>query len=196
MKKTLFLAPAGAFAIGAAALFLYRKNKAAKAAAEKPEGGRAASKAPDAAASYSFASGFKDARTVEAAFRYDGEKFSFATVSEDYLTSTGVSHAGILRGEDFAMQMEYASYYGGEDFEALAKHVGESFKGFGRVACGGLDGIRYYDGKSLCLAFPAGADYLLMTFVVPGDDADDEYLALWNNIDVQTLLASLSITVK
>ena len=127
---------------------------------------------------------------------YDPERFSYAVASEDFISETGDSHVGILRGEDFSMQLEYAAYFGGEDFTALVKHISERYKGFESIRCGGVEGIRYFDGKSLCMAFPAGtaADYLLISALVPGDDADNVYLTLWDNKELQAIMNSLSIS--
>ena len=195
MKKWLILVPVGA-AAAAAAVLMTRKPKDGKPAAKK-----AAAPAIKNAktAEYSFASGYKDAKTIEVKFNYDSEKFSYAVVSEDFLTDTGDSHAGVLYGEDFGIQVEYAAYYAGEDFAALSANIADRFKGFGEVSFGGISGVKFFEGGKLCVAFPAAdatADYVLVSVVMKGDDPKQEYLNLPEDPDVNAILSTISISAK
>ena len=195
MKKWLFLVPAGAAAAAAAVLI-----------AKKPRDGKPAEKKAALpaiknakTAEYSFASGYKDAKTVEVSFDYDSEKFAYSVVSEDFLTDTGDSHAGVLFGEDYGLQIEYAAYYAGEDFAAMSANVADRFKGFGKVSFDGIDGIRYFEGGKLCLAFPAAdasADYVLVSVVMKGDDPKQEYLNLPGDPTLNAMLSTLKISAK
>ena len=193
MKKWMILIPVGA-AAAAAAVLLGRKP-----AGDKPAAKKAAAPAVKNAktAEYSFASGYKDAKTVKVSFDYDSERFSYSVVSEDFLTDTSDSHAGVLYGEDFGVQTEYTAYYAGEDFAAMSKDAAERFKGFAEAEFGGIKGIRYFEGGKLCLAFPgADADYVLISVVMKGDDPKQEYLKLPENSDVNAMLATLKIVAE
>ena len=171
MKKWLIAVPAAAAA--GAVLLLSRKGKPAapkaeKPAARKPAGKKSAAVAPKNPKTgvYSFASGYKDAKTVEVSLNYDADIHSFTIASEDFIAPTGDSHAAIIYAEDFAMQVEYAAYYHGENYEALSKSIEGQFKGFGKVSFNGIDGVCYLNGGNYCMAFPAAdatADYVLIT---------------------------------
>ena len=123
MKKWLIAVPVVAAAAAGAALLLTGKGKdkdtAPKAAkpAAKPVAGKSAGKKAAGFAFknpktgvYSFASGYKDAKTVEVSLNYDEDKHSFTVASEDFITDTGDSHVAIIYADDFAMQVEYAAY--------------------------------------------------------------------------------------
>ena len=169
------------------------------------ESGAAAPKRPAPAApknqktgSYSFISGFQDAATVEVSLDYDADKYSYAVVEEDFLNYTSNSHAAILYGEDFNVQLEYAAYYQGEGFEDLIRQVSEKYRGFAPVAYGGNTGIQYCDGDNVCLCFPAGDDahsYLLLT-LVKGPAWDDEVTALPAHPDLAAMLSSMKVSVQ
>lgn len=198
MKKWLIAAPVGLAAVAAAALVLTRKPKNAAPKAAKSADKKAAAPAVmknAKTANYSFASGYKDAKTVEVSFDYDSEKFSYEVASEGFLSDTGDSHVGILYGEDFGLQVEYAAYYHGEDFAALSKNLSERFKGFGKIVCGGIEGVRYFDGGDYRLAFPAegaSADYVLFSAVIKGDE-EEKYLELPDNADLRLIMNTLKI---
>lgn len=204
MKKWLIAVPVAAAAAGAALLAVKGKNAAPKA--EKPAAKKPAAKKTAAAAIknpktgvYSFASGYKDSKTVEVSLSYDADKHSFTVASEDFIAPTGDSHVAIIYAEDFAMQVEYAAYYHGEDFEALSKSVAEQFKGFGKVSFNGVDGICYLNGGNYCMAFPAAdvtADYVLITVALMGDDSDEEREKLPSNPEMNAIMNTLTITAK
>ena len=205
MKKWLIAVPAAAAAAGAV-LLLSRKGKPAAPKAEKPAARKPAGKKSAAVALknpktgvYSFASGYKDAKTVEVSLSYDADIHSFTIASEDFIAPTGDSHAAIIYAEDFAMQVEYAAYYHGEDFEALTKSVAEQFKGFGKVSFNGIDGVCYLNGGNYCMAFPAAdatADYVLITVVLMGDDNEEERAKLPSNPEMNAIMNTLTISAK
>ena len=205
MKKWLIAVPAAAAAAGAV-LLLSRKGKPAAPKAEKPAARKPAGKKSAAVALknpktgvYSFASGYKDAKTVEVSLSYDADIHSFTIASEDFIAPTGDSHAAIIYAEDFAMQVEYAAYYHGENFEALSKSIEGQFKGFGKVSFNGIDGVCYLNGGNYCMAFPAAdatADYVLITVVLMGDDNEEERAKLPSNPEMNAIMNTLAISAK
>lgn len=204
MKKWLIAVPAAAAA--GAVLLLSRKGKPAAPKAEKPAARKPAGKKSAAVALknpktgvYSFASGYKDAKTVEVSLSYDADIHSFTIASEDFIAPTGDSHAAIIYAEDFAMQVEYAAYYHGENFEALSKSIEGQFKGFGKVSFNGIDGVCYLNGGNYCMAFPAAdatADYVLITVVLMGDDNEEERAKLPSNSEMNAIMNTLTISAK
>ncbi len=207
MKKWLVIAPAAAAAAAGAVLALKgrsgaaNKPAAAKAAAKpaaKSGGGKNAGfsiKNPQTGV-YSFASGYKDAKEIGVSLTYDADKHGFAVVSEGYITDSGDSHVAILNADDFAIQIEYAPYYHGEDFAALEKSVEENYKNFGRVSFKNTSGICFTNGGSYCMAFPAAgsaADYVLATVVLMGDDNEDERVKLRSNPEMLAIMDTLVI---
>ena len=204
MKKWLIAVPAAAAA--GAVLLLSRKGKPAAPKAEKPAARKPAGKKSAAVALknpktgvYSFASGYKDAKTVEVSLSYDADIHSFTIASEDFIAPTGDSHAAIIYAEDFAMQVEYAAYYHGENFEALSKSIEGQFKGFGKVSFNGIDGVCYLNGGDYCMAFPAAdatADYVLITVVLMGDDNEEERAKLPSNPEMNAIMNTLTISAK
>ncbi len=204
MKKWLIAVPAAAAA--GAVLLLSRKGKPAAPKAEKPAARKPAGKKSAAVALknpktgvYSFASGYKDAKTVEVSLNYDADIHSFTVASEDFIAPTGDSHAAIIYAEDFAMQVEYAAYYHGENFEALSKSIEGQFKGFGKVSFNGIDGVCYLNGGNYCMAFPAAdatADYVLITVVLMGDDNEEERAKLPSNPEMNAIMNTLTISAK
>ena len=204
MKKWLVAVPVAAAAAGAA-LLLSRKGKDTAPKAEKPAAGKADKKSAAVALKnpktgvYSFASGYKDAKTIEVSLSYDADKHSFTVASEDFIAPTGDSHAAIIYAEDFAMQVEYAAYYHGENFEALSKSIEGQFKGFGKVSFNGIDGVCYLNGGNYCMAFPAAdatADYVLITVVLMGDDNEEERAKLPSNPEMNAIMNTLAISAK
>ena len=220
MKKWLIAVPAAAAA--GAVLLLSRKGKPAAPKAEKPAARKPAGKKSAFYALkipktsfyfyfieikllypktgvYSFASGYKDAKTVEVSLSYDADIHSFTIASEDFIAPTGDSHAAIIYAEDFAMQVEYAAYYHGENFEALSKSIEGQFKGFGKVSFNGIDGVCYLNGGNYCMAFPAAdatADYVLITVVLMGDDNEEERAKLPSNPEMNAIMNTLTISAK
>ena len=204
MKKWLIAVPAAAAA--GAVLLLSRKGKPAAPKAEKPAARKPAGKKSAAVALknpktgvYSFASGYKDAKTVEVSLSYDADIHSFTIASEDFSGPAGGSHAAIIYAEDFAMQVEYAAYYHGENFDALSKSIEGQFKGFGKVSFNGIDGVCYLNGGNYCMAFPAAdatADYVLITVVLMGDDNEEERAKLPSNPEMNAIMNTLTISAK
>ena len=127
---------------------------------------------------------------------YDADKHAFGVVSEGYITDSGDSHVAIVNADDFAIQIEYAPYYHGEDFTALEKSVEENYKNFGRVSFKNASGICFTNGGSYCMAFPAAdstADYVLATVVLMGDDNEDERVKLRSNPEMLAIMDTLVI---
>ena len=195
--KYLWLTLPAAATVGVAAYLLKKSSGSAPAA--KAAAAPATKKAPAAPtsvkeASYSFISGFKDAATVELKFAYDAEKFHFSVVEDDFLTESGDSHVGVLYGESFAAQVEYGSYYSGEDFAKLCQELVGKHHDLAEAVYGPLSGVSYRDGDNLCLAFPIPDDehsYLLIT-LVKAPDNDDELEALLDYPELRFLLESAS----
>lgn len=200
MKKWAIIVPVGAAAIGAAVL-LAGKSKNSAPKASKSAGKKAAApviKNPKSD-TYSFASGFKDAKTVDVTLTYDADKCSYTEASEAFLVPTADTHAGIIYGEDFAMQIEYAPFYAGDDFAALSKDIAERFREVGEITCNGITGVKYFNGKNFCMAFPiegTAADYLLINVICMGDDTEEEAAKLPDNEMVKAIMDTLTIVAK
>lgn len=202
MKKWKVVAPlaltaAGALAAGAAVLL----RKPAREASPAPGSGKAAAKAAPAPSqtlktgSYSFISGYRDAATVELSLRYDLEQFSFDVIGEDFLSYSSDSHVAVVYGVDFNLQIEYAGYYSGEDWQAHSKAVAAKFKGCAPAEYGMLKGILYLDGDNVCFNFPIENDpysYLLVT-AMKTPEYDDEVSTLPDYAPLALLLESVSI---
>lgn len=201
MKKWLIIAPIGA-AAAAAAVLLSKKGKGGEPKQAKPAAGKKQAKpaiTKPKTGVYSFASGYKDAKTVEVALTYDEEKCTFGEVSEGFLVPTDDSHAAIIYGEDFAMQAEYASYYAGDDFAAHIDELKERFSHVDPITYNGNTGVCYFNGHNYCLAFPiegVTADYLLIMVVSMVDESDDEAAKLPTNEMVVAILNSLTVSAK
>ena len=197
--KYLWLTLPAVTAVGAVAYFL--KKNSGSSSVEKSVATPATKKAPAAPtsvkeASYSFISGFKDAATVELKFAYDAEKFHFSVVEDDFLTESGDSHVGVLYGESFSAQVEYGSYYSGEDFAKLCQELVGKHHDLAEAVYGPLSGVSYRDGDNLCLAFPIPDDehsYLLIT-LVKAPDNDDELEALLDYPELRFMLESASFS--
>ena len=199
MSKWKVIAPLGVLAAGAAAAAVLLKKKdggsAPKAAAP------AAKKAAETeklmkTGEYSFVSGFKDARTVEVRLDYDALRFGFDVIGEDFLCYSSDSHVALITGEDFSMQMEYASYYKGEDFSYLAGAAETKYSGFAPVSFNGVKGIRYREGDGICFCLDVDEySYLLLTLLkAQGCDKTVEELA--GGEDLRELLGTIRIGVR
>ena len=143
--------------------------------------------------SYSFISGFQDAATVEVCFDYDPEAFSFVVVEDEFLNYSSASHAAIVCGRDFNLQLEYAGYYNGEDFAAHKAALAEKYRTHGNFACGDLAGIWVQDGDNILIHLPIPDDqysYLLIT-VQKTPDYDDELTTLPDYAPLKDLLGTL-----
>ena len=204
MKKLFLAIPVCAVAAGAA--FFVLKGKSGGEASKKadaPKTGKAASvkKAPAKPANektcvYNFACGYNDPAKVEASFRYDADKFSVDTVEDGFLVTTSVPSVVLLSGDDFQFQMEYGDYYGGEDFASFSKGAADRYKGFATVQYGGVSGIQYREGESICLAFPAGdAEGYVLFQLFNSKGNDDPVEKLPERDDVSQIMSSLSCKV-
>ena len=143
--------------------------------------------------SYSFVSGFKNAKTVNLAFTFDGDRFSCAQLEEDFLTFTSVSHAAAIYGEDFSIQIEYADLAGGESFAALEDELKEKKTGFAPVRFGENEGFRYFNGDNVCFVFPASEYSYILVTVIKDKNSDIDYRDLPDDPDVAAILGSIRI---
>lgn len=212
MKKWLVIASIAAAAAAGAVLAPKSKTVCVCVGADKKPAAKAAAK-PSAKSGgkksaefsiknpqsgvYSFASGYKDSKEITVSVTYDADKHGFAVVSEGYITDSGDSHVAIVNADDFAIQIEYAPYYHGEDFAALEKSVEENYKNFGRVSFKNASGICFTNGGSYCMAFPAAgstADYVLATVVLMGDDNEDERVKLRSNPEMLAIMDTLVVS--
>ena len=190
----LALAAAAALAAGVATL-LKKLPEEAPAAAPAP-------KAPAVpknlrSGSYSFISGFQDAVTVELGMDYDGEKYSFVVIEDEFLSYSSDSHVAVVYGEDFNMQLEYAAFYKGEDFAAHVRSLNEKYQGVAPVHYGSIEGVRYIDGDNICLNLPIPGDqhsYVLVT-LIKNPEYDEDYTTLPEHPDVQSMLSSLRFQI-
>ena len=197
--KHLWLSVLTGAAVGAASYYLKKKLAATPAPASASGASAAPVQAPAPSAEekeavYSFISGFKDAATVEFRFPYSPERFRFAVVEDEFLAESGDSHVGILSGEDFSVQVEYGSYYSGEDFTLLTQELSSRHPDLDTAAYGALTGVKFRDWDHFCLAFPIPDDthsYLLLT-LVKAPDNDDELETIPDTADFRTLLNSAS----
>ena len=117
-------------------------------------------------------------------------------VEDEFLTESGDSHVGILSGEDFSVQVEYGSYYSGEDFTLLTQELSSRHPDLDTAAYGALTGVKFRDGDHFCLAFPIPEDthsYLLLT-LVKAPDNDDEIETIPEAPDFRCLLNSASFS--
>ena len=202
MKKWQIIAPLSlAAAGGAAALVLLKKKPATKA--DKPQAAKGApakaakpapaKKAPanEKTGSYSFISGFQNASTVEMTLRYDADRFSFDVVEENFLLYSSDSHVALMEGEDFLLQIEYASFYTGEDLAAHTRSLREKYADVAEIAYGANKGLRYYEGDNVCFQFPVDEHSYVLVTVVKAKGNDDELSALPEYEDMKDILGSM-----
>ena len=199
MNKWKVIAPLGLLAAAGAAAALLLKNKGSdgESAAAPAEKKKAAPRERQMkTGEYSFVSGFQDAKTVEVLLDYDALRFGFDVIGEDFLSYSSDSHVAVITGEDFSMQMEYASYYKGEDLALITAAAEKKYPGFARVSFGSAEGFRYREGDAVC--FCLGVDeysYLLLTLLkAQGCDKTVEELA--ESEDLRELLETLRIGAK
>ena len=201
MKKMKWIALTGLAAAGAAAaalLYLKKQPAGESAPAKKDAAGKTAPSVPLREGTYSFVSGYQDAATVEATIAYDPEKFSFSVISEEFLNYSSDSHVAVLYGEDYHVQLEYAAYYRGEDFEALTRAAQEKYQGFSPAVYGDNRGFRYLDGDSFCFCFPIPGDahsYVLLSAIRVQADPDD-FAVLYEDPVFSAMLASLRFQLR
>ena len=199
LNKWKVIAPLGLLAAAgaAAALLLKKKGSDGEGAAAPAEKKKAAPRERQMkTGEYSFVSGFQDAKTVEVLLDYDALRFGFDVIGEDFLSYSSDSHVAVITGEDFSMQMEYASYYKGEDLALITAAAEKKYPSFARVSFGSAEGFRYREGDSVC--FCLGVDeysYLLLTLLkAQGCDKTVEELA--ESEDLRELLETLRIGAK
>ena len=205
MKTWKILAPLGLLAAGAAAAAVVLKKKPAA----KTEGKAAApvkGKAPEKkkapvgrmeTGSYEFISGFKDAKTVELKLRYDADRYDFSVIGEDFLAYSSDSHVAVLRGEEFSLQIEYAGYYHGEDFAALAKEAEAKYQSFARAGYGANEGFCYIAGDNVCFCFPTGDPYsYVLVTLFKAKDNDTELSEMPADPFLSELLDAMAMNVK
>ena len=186
---SLGLTAAGAAAAGIAVLL----QKLPKEASQEGSAAPAAKPKPLRTGVYSFISGFQDAATVELSLDYDPDVFSFAIVEDEFLNYSGDSHVAILYGTEFNLQLEYASYYDGEGFEAHAAALRARYGTRGDFACGALAGLWVLDGDNIAIHLPIPEDhhsYLLVT-VQKTPDYDEELITLPDYAPLKELLGTL-----
>ena len=197
MKKWQIAIPAGIVLAGAgifAATRLAKKDTAGETGktAAKTE---AKQKGNLATGTYSFVAGYKDATTQEISLAYDKDKCTFSVVEDEFLSYSSDSHVALIYGEDFNMQIEYADYYSGDNFEKLGESLKEKFKGFEQLNVASYPAYRYTDGDSVCYCIPAGASYILIT-VMPSKDSKETAETLPKNQELNSMLASIAISEK
>ena len=198
MKKGIWLLPAGAIVTAGTVLLIRKHGKADPSAAatgknETAPKKQAAAMAAPKSASYSFVSGFQNARTVNLAFSYDAEKYSCREIAEDFPAYTDVSHAAVVEGEDFSMQIEYRDFAAGEDFAAFTGLLREKQKGFAPVQYGSNEGYRYYNGDNVCFVFPATDFSCILVTVMLARGSDLDYRDIHENEELAAFLATFSI---
>ncbi len=198
LKWMRFVLPAAAASAAAAgaAVFLRRKVSSLSDAGKPAPVPAAVSVSPISVreASYSFISGFQDAVTVEVCFPYDPERFIYEVAEDSFPAESGDSHVGVLRGDAFSAQLEYGSYYSGEDYDRLRQELSRKHSDLAEADYGPLSGLKFRDGDNLCLVFPIPEDphsYLLIT-LLKSPDNDDELEALPDYPDLRFMLSSLS----
>lgn len=167
MKKWQLLLPITAAVAGvtAAVVMLQKKTeKKVKATADDapkaPKAKKAAEDVPgdlSAVGEYSFISGYTDAVTVNMKMKYAPDKFDFAVVSESFLVDTAVSHAVIVRGPEFEFQLEYAAYYGSDDFKSLSSQLREKYRTVSEAVYGSNSGLSFKEGDGIGFVFPVDA---------------------------------------
>ena len=197
MKKWQILAPLGLAALGAAALLLTRKPAAVQT--KQPGAAGTAAPAPAPAncktGSYSFISGFQNASTVEMNLDYDPEKFSFAVVSEDFLSYSSDSHVALVQGEDFSLQIEYAPYLAGEA-DGQWQFLREKHPDLAAVRYGSVEAVKYLEGDAVCFCLPIpedGNSYVqILLFKAKGNDTPLEELP--EDPNLSALLGSIRFT--
>ena len=200
MKAWKILAPLSLAAAGAAALVLTRRKGSGKPAVKAAPAEKKAAPAKTPVnlktGSYSFISGFQNASTVELQLDYDAERFSFAVVEEGFLSYSSDSHVALLEGEDFSLQIEYAAYYGDEDFAAHCKGLAEKYKDLSPARYGSVEGVKYLEGDNVyfCLPIPEDAHSFVQVILFKAKGNDTELCDMPADPDVTALLSSIRFT--
>lgn len=196
MKKETVIALSTALAAagaGAAAfLLLQKKSSKASKPAGKADAPCAAPK-NTASGSYSFVSGYQDAREVNTAFSYNADVFACKVIEDEFLTYTSDSHVAVLYGDEYSVQIEYSDYYSGDSFEKLAAVLAEKYTGFEKLVYGSNTVYKYFDGSNVCFCVPATEfSYLLVTAVL-GKNSKIDYTQLASDANLSYILSSISI---
>lgn len=197
MKKeyVIIASAAAAVSAGAAAAVILLRKKAPKKPKEKAAKKPAAKAEPKnvSSGSYSFVSGLKNAREVEAKISYNADRFMFKVIEDEFLTYTGDSHVAALYGDDYSVQIEYADYYSGDSFEKLASLLADKYTGFETLQYGPNTVYKYYDGSSVCFCVGATEFSYLLVTAIPGKDSKVDYTELASEADLSFILASITI---
>ena len=196
MKKWIWVLSAGtALAAGtAAALLLWKRGGDVPAPKEKKAPAKKSYEMlSPAGGTYSFVSGYQDAKTVEVSFTYDAQKYSCKEIEEEFPALTSVSHAELISGEEFAIQLEYTDFAAGENFASYTALLREKQKGFAPVQYGANEGFRYFNGDNVCFVFPATDFSCVLATVIPAKDSDLDYREIHENEELAAFLASLSV---
>ena len=201
MKKLKIVAPIAVAAGAAAAVVLGKKGDgkgAEKGAAKGAAKGGAPALKNAKTGTYSFLSGYRDPVTVEVSIDYDSVNSTYAVVEEDFLAYTSDSHVASMHCTDFDMQLEYASYYSGEDFAATAQAFKEKYNGFAEVTYGANKGFKFVDGDNHCMCFPIAGDefsYILVT-VIKAKDSKVAFEDLPQLPELVAMLSSVKFATK
>lgn len=201
MKTVKIIAPLAIAAGAAAAAIVLSKKSGAGEAKEASKGAAKSSKPAIKNAKqgvYTFLSGYSDPVTVDVTMDYDSVKFSYAVIEEEFLSYTSDSHVAAVFGEDFNMQIEYAGYYSGENFEIYSQVVKEKYPGYSEIKYGENAGFKYTDGDNLCICLPIAGDefsYILVT-VIKAKDSKITFEDLPQQADLVAMLSSLKTEIK
>lgn len=177
MKRSLLIIPAAAV-VGAAMAFASLKAKKLRNAAQKEE--KTENAKPTAAenlqqGSYSFVSGFKETAELKVTLNYNPDKFFFDILDSDFPVYTSDSHVAFLSGEDFAFQLEYASYYGDEGFEGLCAREREKHPAAESISLAGTESLKFIEGDNIVFTVPADSFSCIVINVIK-DKGNDETL--------------------
>jgi len=147
---------------------------------------------------YTFLSGLDNPVTVDLSMKYDPVRYDYSIKYDGYIANSSVTHAIVILGEDFSLQMEYADIFNGKGFEKAMEELGEKYKGIDAVSYGSNKGYKYADGDSMCIALSvenAPECYLLIT-IVKEQKCDVEFTDLPDNVDVIEMLSSIKMIAK
>lgn len=183
----------GAAAVGgtaAAILLANRKDGEAEPKAAAPAAKKEIKNARTG--TYSFISGHKTVATVDACMKYDAEKFGFDVISEDFPAASGDSHVAVFSGEDYLIQMEYETYYPGESFKDLKKHLTEKGLAFTEAGFGGKEGIRAFEGDSVIYRLPVDEASCLLITVIKGKNCDMSLQEIAEDAELLAMLDSIT----
>ena len=194
MKIVKIIIPIAAAAAAGAAALIVKKKKPAGTSAAAP-GKKAPVKITNPKeGNYSFVSGYKDTQTVNVDFTYDADKYSFKVIEDEFLAYTSDSHVAAIYGDDFNVQIEYADFYPGDNFEKLASGLREKYKGFAPVSYGPNSGYKYYDGDNVCVCLPATEFSYILVTIIKGKAYDDDFTTLTEHPDIEALLSSVKVS--